>query len=169
MDLQTHDGPEWLLAYDEEVLESIVVAAASVARDLLVSGAAVGIAANGWSRSLSRTAYLAPRPGLHHLAAVGDLLARLSQTPSTGFDRLLAGLPARLPSGSILVLVTSRDPASIVATCRRLGAGGHEIRFVAVGPGAAAARRRAAAAGFVATEGRLESGWRTSRILEMVS
>ena len=169
IDLQTHDGPAWLLAYDEEALESIVVTAASVARDLLVSGAAVGIAANGWSRSMSQTAYLAPRPGLRHLGAIGDLLARLSLTSSTGFDRLLASLPTRMPSGSILVLVTSRDPASIVPVARRLGAAGHEIRFVAVGPNAATHARRAAAAGFVAAEARLESGWRTSRVLEMVS
>jgi len=169
IDLQTHDGPGWLLAYDEEVLESIVVATASVARDLLVSGAAVGVAANGWSRSMSRTAFLAPRPGLHQLAVIGDLLARLSQTSSTGFDRLLAGLPARLPSGSILVLVTARDPASIVPTVRRMGAAGHEIRFVAVGPEARAHAHRASSAGFVAAEARLGSGWRTSRVLELVS
>jgi uncharacterized protein (DUF58 family) len=169
LDLKTHGGPGWLLAYDAEVLESIVVATASVARDLLVSGAAVGIAANGWSRSLSRTAFLAPRPGLHHLSAIGDLLARLSLTSSIGFDRLLAGLPARLPSGSILVLVTAQDPASIVPTVRRLAAAGHEIRFVAVGPEARAHARRLSAAGFVAAEARLASGWRTSRVLELLS
>jgi uncharacterized protein (DUF58 family) len=169
LNLESHDGPEWLLAYDEELLESIVVTAASIARDLLVSGAAVGIAANGWSRSLARTAFLGPRPGLGHLAAIGDLLARLSRTPSTGFNRLLAGLPPRLPSGSILVLVSARDPGPIVATCRRLGAAGHEIRFVAVGTDARAHARRATAAGLVATAARLESGWRTSRRLGLVS
>ena len=33
LDVQTHPGPHWLLAYDDELVESLVVTAASLARD----------------------------------------------------------------------------------------------------------------------------------------
>lgn len=167
LDIQTHDGPSWLLAYDEDLLESLVVVAASLARDLLVAGASVGLVANAWSRTPSRTAWIAPRSGLGHLTALADMLARLSQTPSIPIDAVLAGLPARLASASRVTLVTGRDPATLVGTCRRIGAAGHDVRVVAVGPHAAAHRRRATRAGLAASMARLAPDWRTSRALEL--
>ncbi len=168
LDVQTHDGPSWLLAYDEDLLESLAVAVNSIARDLLGSGTAVGLAVNAWSRSRSRTAFLAPRAGLSHLAAISDLLARVSQTPSVGFDALLGSLPARLPSGCLVIVVTSRDPASVVRTCRRVAANGHELRVVSLGPDATAHRRRAGALGLSSSVARLEPDWRSSRVLEII-
>lgn len=167
VDIQTHDGPSWLLAYDEELLESLIVTAASLARDLLASGASVGVAVNGWSRSTSRTAHVPPRAGLSHLATIEDLLARISQTPSIAFESLLGGLPARLPSGSRLIVLTSRDPAHVAATSRRLAAGGHELRFVTMGQRAGAHRRHATSLGFAASVARLVPDWRTSSVLEI--
>ena len=42
LDMQTNDEPYWMMLFDEELLESVVVAAASLARYVLDEGGAVG-------------------------------------------------------------------------------------------------------------------------------
>ena len=168
LDVQTQDGPSWLLVYDEDLLESLVVATASLCRQFLAAGAAVGLAANGWSRSLARTIFVAPQPGPRHLTAVSDSLARLSLTASTTFAHLLATLPMRVTPGALLVLVSSQDPANVAVPARRLAAAGYELRLVCIGPRADEWRSRAVRLGITASIGRLEPDWRTSTVLEPV-
>jgi uncharacterized protein (DUF58 family) len=167
LDVQTNDGPTWLLAYDEDLLESLVVSAVSLCRRFLESGAAVGLAANGWSRSLSRTAFVPPRSGLRHLTAVSDCLARLSPTASVPIGHLLATLPVRVAPGTMVVLVSSRDPVLIAPEARRLAVVGYELRLVTLGSRADEWRRRASRIGVPARIGRLDPDWRTGASLEL--
>ena len=71
------EGPSWEMAWDDDAFESLCVAAASLARTLLDGGAAVGLAAAGFSGTAQRMAFLPPRSGLAQLGRATDLLARL--------------------------------------------------------------------------------------------
>jgi uncharacterized protein (DUF58 family) len=167
LDVQTQDGPTWLLAYDEELVESLAVAAASLARRLLADGAACGIAVNGWTYQLAWTGFVPPRAGHEQLTRITDLLGRTSSVASVPFTSLLAELPARLPSGTLVVTVSSRDPVAIVPALRHLRSGGFEIRHVALGPRATAHAAVARRLGIDASHGRLEPDWRTSDALTL--
>ncbi|MFZ5852941.1 MAG: DUF58 domain-containing protein [Chloroflexota bacterium] len=165
LDVQTHPGPHWLLAYDDELVESLVVAAASLARRFLADGTACGLAANGWTYSLARTGFVAPHGGADQLIRIGDLLGRLSSTASVPFSHLLATLPARLPGECLVVTLSSRDPATFGSALRRLRSSGFEVRHIALGPRGPAWVVRARRLGIDARLARLEPDWRTSDAL----
>ncbi len=163
LDIQTQDGPFWLLQYDDDLVESLIVAAASLARHALAEGAAVGLVANGWTHTLARSAFVDPAAGTGQLSRIEDLLGRLSSTPSLPFAQILAGLPARVPPGCLLYVVSSRDPASELGALRRLEASGLEVRHVALGPRRLEWQRRSRSRGLASTTAALEPDWRTSR------
>jgi uncharacterized protein (DUF58 family) len=167
VDVQTGEGPHWLLSYDEELLESLIVAAASLARRLLADGAACGIAVNGWTYSLAQTGFVPPRAGHEQLTRILDLLARTSPTASVPFGFLLAHLPTRIPSGTIVFALSGRDPSTALRALRRLGSSGFEARYVALGPAATAHVRQARRSGIDAIAGRLEPDWRTADVLAL--
>jgi uncharacterized protein (DUF58 family) len=165
LDVQTHDGPFWLLAYDEQLMEALAVSAGSLARQLLADGAACGLAANGWTYTVARSGFVAPRAGHDQLARITDLLGRTSSVASLPFSRLLAELPARLPRGALIITLSSRDPALIVPDLRRLRSSGFTIRHVALGPRGETHAALARRFGIDASYGRLHPDWRTSDAL----
>ena len=165
MDVQTHDGPYWLMAYDEDVMEGLTVATASLARRFIADGAACGLAANGWTYSLARSAFVAPRQGHDQLTRIADMLGRLSSVASVPYEDVLAGLPSRLPTGALVCLVSARDISTISTVVRRLRATGFELRHVAMGPQAAAHAARSRRLGIDAVVARLTPDWRTSDAL----
>lgn len=162
LDVQTHDGATWLLAYDEDLMETLAVAAASLARRLLADGAACGLAVNGWTYSPAVTGFVPPRAGLDQLTRIADLLGRTSSFASVPFTRLLAELTLRLASGTLVLALSSRDPIAFVPALRRLHASGFEVRLVTLGPRAQAYAALARRAGIDAIAGRLEPDWRRS-------
>jgi uncharacterized protein (DUF58 family) len=169
LDVTTHDGPIWLLAYDDELVESLIVAAASLARRLLTDGAACGLAVNGWTYSLARRGFVPPHAGLDQLARITDLLGRTSSHPSMPFAWLLAELPTRLSNGALIVTVSSRDPIDVLPPLRRLRSSGHEIRHISLGPEARVHAQAATRLGIAANMGRLEPDWRTSDALVLAT
>ncbi len=163
VDIQTHEGPAWLLEYDEETVESLAVAAASLARRLLADGAACGLAVNAWTYSIERTGFVPPRPGHDQLPRIADMLARVSSTASISFEHVLGSIPLRAPTGTLVVTLSSRDPTRFIPALRRLRSTGFEVRHVAIGARASTAASIASRAGIDAVVGRLEPDWRTCR------
>ena len=94
LDMQTNEEPYWMMLYEEEVLESLVVAAASIARFMLDEGGAVGLTANAWSGTLTRIAFVAPATGQAQLPAILDT-AGPAQRVRLGAVRGAPGRPAR--------------------------------------------------------------------------
>ena len=168
LDMQTSEGPYWVLRYDEDLVETLAVVAGSLARRLLSDGAACGITVNGWTYTPSTVAFVAPRAGDEHLTAIADVLARMSSVASTPFERVLGTVPVRLPPGALIMTVSSRDPASIAPSLRRLRANGFDVRHVAVGPRAADDAVRARRAGINSVSGHLTPDWRRSDALVLV-
>ena len=169
LDVQTHEGPHWLLAYDEDVMESLAVTAASLARRFLADGAACGLVANGWTWSPAHTAVVAPRAGQEQLTRIADMLGRLSSIPSLPFEDVLAGLPARVPGGALVWIVSSRDVAALGGVLRGLRAAGFELRLVALGPHAAAHAARARRLGIEAVVALLRPDWRSCDAVALAS
>ncbi len=167
LDIQTERMPYWSLAYDEELVESLAVAAASLARRLIADGAACGVAFNGWTYSLARVGFVPPRAGGDQLIRIADQLARMSSTPSVPFDRVLATLPARLAPGTLVLTISSRDPTWFLPALRRLRASGYEHRHVSLGPDSVPQATKARLAGIDAVAGALDPDWRTSATLTL--
>jgi uncharacterized protein (DUF58 family) len=167
LDVQTLDVPPWVIDHDPELAEALAVAAGSLARHLLATGAACGFAAAGFTGSISRIAYVAPATGPQQLVRIADTLGRLSPFPSGAFEHLLASLPQRLPPGTTIHVLTGRDATPYLAELRRLTQMGYEVRFLGLGRHAQGSVSRARAFGFPARMARLDPDWRTSQVLEL--
>jgi uncharacterized protein (DUF58 family) len=165
LDVQTVEGPHWLMAYDEDLVEGLCVAAASIARQSLAEGASCGLVAAAYTRTPRPIAWVPPSAGPGQLGAIADTLGRLASFASTPFDRVLASLPRRIGPGATIVVLTARDPRSLLPTLRRLARSGYAVEVVVMGhearPRAAAAR----AVGIPARVASLDPDWRTSEAL----
>ena len=147
---------------EEELLEALCVAGASLARSYVASGASFGIAAAGFTGSVRPFAYLAPAEAAGQLGRVLDVLARLSSVPSAAFETLLTTLARLLRPGTTIAVLSARNPVPFLPVLRRLVGLGFPILFIALGPGAedhAALARRAGVASRTAT---LDGPWRTA-------
>ncbi|MDA8201948.1 MAG: DUF58 domain-containing protein [Chloroflexi bacterium] len=167
LDGQTVDGPHWLMTYDEDLLEGLCVAAASLARRALAEGAECGLAAAAYAGTVRPVAWVPPAGGSDQLGRIADTLARISPGASQPFERLLASLPQRIGPDATIVAITGRDPAPFVPVLRRLARSGYGVELVAMG---GASRQRAAfarAAGIEAFTATLDRGWRESDALTM--
>ncbi|MEO6350971.1 MAG: DUF58 domain-containing protein [Candidatus Limnocylindrales bacterium] len=129
LDVQTVDGPYWLLESDDELFENLCVAAGSIARDLIAHDAACGFAAAGFSHTTQLFAYLPPRADRAQIERIGDLLARLSSESSAPLNALLAWLPKKVTRGTTLTILSGRPPNSVAGIARRLMASGFPVQF----------------------------------------
>jgi uncharacterized protein (DUF58 family) len=165
IDVQTHDGPFWLLSYDVETVEQLAVAAMSVARTSVLAGASVGLAVAAFSGTPQRSMWIASRAGTAQVSAIADALARMSPYASAPFGNLLAGLPQRVRPGATIVTIAGRLPSSYLATMQRLSRHGYALRHLAIGPDATEAMRLVRGIGVAADRASLEPDWETADVL----
>jgi uncharacterized protein (DUF58 family) len=130
LDVQTVEGPYWMLNYDEDLFEDLCVAALSMARANVVADAACGFAAAGFTRTTQRFAWLPPRADRGQIERIGDLLARLTTESSAPLSELLAWLPRRIARGTTIVILTGRHPLLTGGIARRLKSSGFPVHFV---------------------------------------
>ena len=166
LDVQTTE-PFWVMAHDEELLEGLIVAAASLTRASLLDGAACGLAAATWTGRSSRTLFVPPSADAGQFGTVSDALARMSQFASAPFELLLSQLAIRLPPGSGVIAISGRDPHAYLATELQLARSGFDVTHVAMGEHAPAWAERARRVGITAQVATLETGWRTSDALDL--
>jgi uncharacterized protein (DUF58 family) len=167
LDVQVGSGFVWV--NDEELVESLIVAASSLARHTLLEGASCGIAAVALSRAPSGFAMVPPRAGRDQLGVIADVLARLSVNPSGPFEHLLVRIPQSVAVGTTILVVTARDPEPYVGALRRLDRWGYPVQLVGLGPNCRAAVSRARSHGFSTMTGSLTPDWRTSDALVLAS
>jgi uncharacterized protein (DUF58 family) len=165
MDVQTIEGPHWEMAFDDEAFESLCVAAASLARELLGSGASCGLAAASFSGTTQRTAWLAPAATPAQNARVGELLARIGPVSSAPYGTLLTWLTRRVPAGTTILALTARDPRSWLHAFRRLSRSGFDCELICLGNEAALHVAAARHVGVRATRGSLSPTWRDADAL----
>jgi uncharacterized protein (DUF58 family) len=135
-DVQTIEGPYWMLDYDEDLFEELCVAALSVARSLISEDSSVGFAAAGFSGTTQRFIYLPPRADRAQIGRIGDVLARMTPESSAPLVSLLAWLPHRVPKGTTITVLSGRSPRSSAPVVKRLEQSGFPVHFLLFRDGA---------------------------------
>ena len=140
-DVQTIEGPYWMLDYDEDLFEELCVAALSLARLLVSQDASCGFAAAGFSRTTQRYVYLPPRADRAQIERIGDVLARMTPESSAPLVNLLSWLPHRVAKGTTLTILTGRRTDTNTAVVKRLEQSGFPVHFLLFREGAEADAR----------------------------
>ena len=165
LDLQTVPGPYWLMIFDDEQVEALCVAAASLARRLLHDDTACGLLVGAQLAGGRRWAYLSPSAGTSQLGRIEDVLARLQPIVSLPFERLLGVVPRRLAPGGTILTLSARDPEPYVDRLRRLSRTGYAVTHLAFGDEREAHRATMRAVGVNASVAELDRGWRDADAL----
>ncbi len=168
LDIATPKSDIAVWDYDDELVEGLCVAVASLARELLDQGVATGLAVAAFVGAPRRFAFLAPGTSAKQLGRLGDILARASSVPSAPFGELLSALPTVIHPGTTVLVVSSRDPLARVRPERRLESSGFPVLHVAFGPQAADDAALARRAGVHAVSASLQPDWQTSDALDLV-
>jgi uncharacterized protein (DUF58 family) len=168
LDIQTTDEA-WAGRHDDDLAETLCIIAASLARMFEAEGAACGLAVAAYTGSTRRLAFLAPSAAERQSGRVGDLLARISPYPSAPFEHLLGRLARMVRPGTLVVIVSSRDPVAFLPLARRLVRGGFGVVHLAAGADGPAYARRSRATGLSAKSVQLDGDWRTARTVDVAS
>jgi hypothetical protein len=153
------------MLFDDDQVEALCVAAASLARRLLADGSSCGLVLGAQLAGGRRWAYVPAGRASGQLGRIEDVLARVQPILSLPFERLLPVIPHRMVSGGTVVSMSARDPEPYLPILRRISRGGYEVTHLAMGSDAAAHRDRAAAAGLTARVGELNPNWREADAL----
>ena len=165
VDLQTVPGPHWLMLFDDDQVEALCVAAASLTRRMLGTGIACGLLLGAQLAGGRRWAYLPPSAASRQLGAVEDVLARVQPILSLPFENLLGVVPRRLAPGATILTLAARDPEPYADRLRRLARTGYTVTHLAFGPDREADRTRLAALGVPARAAHLDPDWREADAL----
>jgi uncharacterized protein (DUF58 family) len=159
MDVQTIEGPHWEMTYHDATFEGLCVAAASLARQLLAEGASCGVAAASFTGTIQQLAYLPPQASYGQLARVSELLARIGPISSRPYASLLTWLTRRVPPGSVILTLSSRDPRTYLPAMQHLARSGYQVEHVAFGDDATERASSVRRAGLLASTASLDPGW----------
>lgn len=165
LDLQTVPGPHWLMLFDDDQVEALCVAVASLTRRMLGSDVACGLLLGAQLAGGRRWAYLPPSAASGQLGLVEDVLARVQPILSLPFESLLGVVPRRLAPGASVLSLGARDPEPYAERLRRLGRSGYAVTHVAFGPDREAHRASLEALGVAALTADLEPDWRRADAL----
>jgi uncharacterized protein (DUF58 family) len=164
LDIEKPAGSSWA-GGEDDLVEGLCVAAASLLRQLRGEGAAIGLAAASYGGGSRPIALVAPAGSEPQLGRCLDLLARLGPSPTASFERLLTGLARTVRPGTSLLVLGARDPAPYLAALRRLGRSGYPVRYLGFGPDAPALAARARGAALESSPAQLDGPWRTATTL----
>jgi uncharacterized protein (DUF58 family) len=165
VDLQTVPGPHWLMLFDDDQLEALCVATASLARRMLRTDTAVGLLVGAQLAGGRRWAYLAPAAAISQLGRIEDVLARVQPIISLPFERLLGVVPRRLAPGGTVLTLGARDPQPFADRLLRLSRTGYAVTHLALGPDREAHRDGMRALGVPSQVARLDPNWRDADAL----
>ena len=165
VDLQTVPGPHWLMLFDDDQVEALCVAAASLARRMLRDDTACGLLLGAQLVGGRRWAYVPPSAASSQLGRIEDVLARVQPILSLPFENLLGVVPRRLAPGGTVLTLAARDPEPYADRLRRLSRTGYAVTHVCFGLEREAHRSQVAALGIPARVGELEPDWRRADAL----
>ncbi|MGI8657331.1 MAG: DUF58 domain-containing protein [Candidatus Limnocylindria bacterium] len=165
VDLQTVPGPYWLMIFDDDQVEALCVAAASLARRLVHDDTACGLLVGAQLAGGRRWAYVPPSAATGQLGRIEDVLARVQPIVSLPFERLLGVAPRRLAPGGTILTLSARDPEPYADRLKRLGRTGYAVTHLAFGDERAAHASAISSLGINALQADLEPGWREADAL----
>ena len=165
IDLQTVPGPHWLMLFDDDQVEALCVAAASLARRMLRTDTACGLLVGAQLADSRRWAYLPPSAAASQLGRIEDVLARVQPILSLPFERLLSVVPRRLAPGGTVLSLGARDPEPYADRLRRLSRSGYAVTHLCFGPDRETHRSGMVARGIRAHAAELDPDWRQADAL----
>ena len=166
--LNVHPSEAWTVYTESpDVVELVIVVAASVATWALDAGYQVGLLTNGMHRWGSLEVVVPPAASPGQRGRLLDALARLQTLAARPFEMTLAGAPPALRFGSTLVVVSAALAPAAATQLVRLQRRGHPIVYLHTGPGAAPAPERLR--GMVVRRINPTSKWRDLPAVEMES
>jgi uncharacterized protein (DUF58 family) len=116
--------------YIPELLERVIVGAASVARHAYEARFAVGLLANGSFPESDRPIKIAAGRNPDQLHRVLEALAMIGPFTMSSLEVLLEGESHTFPLGATLVLVAARVPDDLAAVLMRIRADGRKVIIV---------------------------------------
>ncbi|HYI65915.1 MAG TPA: DUF58 domain-containing protein [Candidatus Limnocylindrales bacterium] len=165
IDLQTVPGPHWMMHFDDDQVEALCVAAASLARRMLGTDTACGLLVGSQLAGGRRWAYLPPSAAASQLGRIEDVLARVQPIVSLPFERLLGVVPRRLAPGGTVLSLGARDPEPYADRLRRLSRTGYAVTHLCFGAEREAHRAGMAVLGVQARVAGLDPDWRRADAL----
>jgi uncharacterized protein (DUF58 family) len=165
VDLQTVPGPYWLMLFDDDQVEALCVAAASLARRMLRTDTACGLLVGAQLAGGRQWTYLPPTAATSQLGRIEDVLARVQPILSLPFERLLGVVPRRLPPGGTILSLGARDPEPYADRLRRLSRIGYAVTHLAFGPDRDTHRAAMVAGGIPSRVAQLDPDWRDADAL----
>lgn len=165
VDLQTVPGPYWLMIFDDDQVEALCVAAASLARRLVHDDTACGLLVGAQLAGGRRWAYVPPSAATGQLGRIEDVLARVQPIVSLPFERLLGVAPRRLAPGGTILTLSARDPEPYADRLRRLSRTGYAVTHLAFGDERAIHAAAISSLGINAHQAELDPGWRDADAL----
>ena len=165
IDLQTVPGPHWMMHFDDDQVEALCVAAASLALRMLGTDTACGLLVGSQLAGGRRWAYLPPSAAASQLGRIEDVLARVQPIVSLPFERLLGVVPRRLAPGGTVLSLGARDPEPYADRLRRLSRTGYAVTHLCFGAEREAHRSGMAALGVQARVAGLDPDWRRADAL----
>lgn len=121
---------------DDQQVERMISAAATLARTSLEEGYAVGLYVNGAPAQFERLVQIPPGRSPTQLAQIMDMLARLVAYSVTPMARLLRLASVDLPLGATVLLVSSVATADTRAALLRLRERGRSVVWLFMGEAA---------------------------------
>ncbi|GAB4209659.1 MAG: DUF58 domain-containing protein [Roseiflexaceae bacterium] len=118
---------------DPEQIERMISAAASLARQYLDEGYAVGLYVNGAPAQFEQLVQLSPSRSPTQLEHILDVLARLVPYSITPMARLLRPSAVSLPWGATVLLISCIAPPEIRAALARLRERGRRVAWLYMG------------------------------------
>jgi uncharacterized protein (DUF58 family) len=153
------------MLFDDDQVEALCVAAASLARRMLRTDTACGLLVGAQLAGGRRWAYVPPSAAANQLGRIEDVLARVQPILSLPFERLLSVVPKRLAPGGTIVSMGARDPEPFADRLRRLSRSGYAVTHLTFGPDREAHRSQMAALGIQARVAELDPNWREADAL----
>lgn len=120
---------------DPEQVERMISAAATLAREGLDAGYAVGLYANGAPAEYEHLARLPAGRSPAQLGLIMETLARLTAYSVTTMARLLMLTAAELRPGTTVLLIGSVNSEALRAATLRMGQLGHRVSWLFMGAG----------------------------------
>ncbi len=124
---------------DNEVLESAITVAASLAQYALSAGYATGVFANGPIVQSDQTLRVRPSTSPQQLTVILEALAKLNSFALQTIEQVIEAEQRRLPWGATLVVVTAYVTPALVAVLGRVHESGRQTVLVTFGDAPAAA------------------------------
>ncbi|MFH0768119.1 MAG: DUF58 domain-containing protein [Chloroflexota bacterium] len=131
LDVRTTEPPFW--GSVPELLELVIIAAASIANHAMAAGYRVGLYVNQNKRSSDEPVRIPPSQHTDQLMHMLEALAQIHRSQSMPIERLVLNESRNLPWGSTLVVISAKPTDSLFSTLAGMRRAGRSVALISVG------------------------------------